>query len=515
MSLLSKHIKKYELWLSKFGLEKKKHQMKGMEWCLNHELCEEPEYGVRGGIVADEMGLGKTILMLGCIISNFKKNTLIVLPPALLAQWVKIIEKMLRHKPMIFHGGKAKKVTIEEILKAPVVVTTYGMISERKDYESKLWKIKWSRVIYDEAHHLRNRKSQGYLGAQRINSKVKWLVTGTPIQNRTRDFVSLCSLVGLGDAISNCIKGKRVNKEALKKLLKHHYLRRTKKGVGIKLPKIEEKVIQVEWETEEEKKLAEQIHDYCSFSMVRLDNVQQIIDHLTKNRCVAIMRAKQACILPTLLEDAVFRMKRKSEIPNHLSLEEITSKSKINKVVDVLVERKKNKRKKLVFSNFRAEIDELAEKLTDNNITVVKVDGRTKKENKKFATVKPPTKTDWNLVCKKWNRNNYIYDFVKEFLIPDVMILQIQTGCEGLNLQHFQEVYFTSPHWNPSVENQAIARCHRIGQTKPVSVFRFIMEGFGVSNEFDWEDEPPATRSVDQYCMLIQKKKRELMQILN
>merc|ERR1711991_374517 len=118
MPLLSKHIKKYEIWLEKFGLEKKKHQIKGMEWCLNHELCEEPEYGVRGGIIADEMGLGKTILMLGCIISNFKKNTLIVLPPALLDQWVKIIEKMLRHKPMIFHGGKAKKVTIEEILKA-------------------------------------------------------------------------------------------------------------------------------------------------------------------------------------------------------------------------------------------------------------------------------------------------------------------------------------------------------------------------------------------------------------
>jgi SNF2 family DNA or RNA helicase len=306
-----------------------------------------------------------------------------------------------------------------------------------------------------------------------------------------------------------------VNKVELKSLLNHHYLRRTKKGVGIKLPKVEEKVIQVEWETEKEKKLAEQIHDYCSFSRVRLDNVQQIMDHLTKNRCVAVMRAKQSCILPTLLEDAVFRMKVKSEIPNHLSLEPITSTSKLNKVVDVLIERKQNKRKKLVFSNFRAEIDELAEKLTENQISVVKVDGRTKKQNKKFATLKPPTQIEWNLVCKKWSNNNIVYDLVEEFMTPEVMILQIQTGCEGLNLQHFQEVYFTSPHWNPAVENQAIARCHRIGQTKPVSVFRFIMEGFGETNEFEWEDEPPTTISVDQYCMLIQKKKRELMQILN
>jgi SNF2 family DNA or RNA helicase len=515
MPVISKHMKKYELWLKKFGLDKKKHQMEGMEWCLNHELSEEPLYGVRGGIISDEMGLGKTILMLGCIISNFKNHTLIVLPAALVDQWVRIISKLLGHKPMLFHGGKAKKVTIEEILTAPIVVTTYGMISARKGFESKLWKIKWDRVVFDEAHHLRNRKTTNHLGAKKLVSKVKWLVTGTPIQNRTRDFVSLCSLVGLSVAIGKCIKGRSVNKVELKSLLNHHYLRRTKKGVGIKLPKVEEKVIQVEWETEKEKKLAEQIHDYCSFSRVRLDNVQQIMDHLTKNRCVAVMRAKQSCILPTLLEDAVFRMKVKSEIPNHLSLEPITSTSKLNKVVDVLIERKQNKRKKLVFSNFRAEIDELAEKLTENQISVVKVDGRTKKQNKKFATLKPPTQIEWNLVCKKWSNNNIVYDLVEEFMTPEVMILQIQTGCEGLNLQHFQEVYFTSPHWNPAVENQAIARCHRIGQTKPVSVFRFIMEGFGETNEFEWEDEPPTTISVDQYCMLIQKKKRELMQILN
>ena len=60
----------------------------------------------------------------------------------------------------------------------------------------------------------------------------------------------------------------------------------------------------------------------------------------------------------------------------------------------------------------------------------------------------------------------------------DVLVLQIQTGCEGLNLQQFKEVYFVSPSWNPAVEDQAVARSHRIGQTEPVDVFRFVMEGF-------------------------------------
>jgi SNF2 family DNA or RNA helicase len=60
-----------------------------------------------------------------------------------------------------------------------------------------------------------------------------------------------------------------------------------------------------------------------------------------------------------------------------------------------------------------------------------------------------------------------------------VLLLQIQVGCEGLNLQEFSEVYFLSPNWNPAIEDQAVARCHRIGQTQPVDIFRFSMEGFG------------------------------------
>jgi len=88
--------------------------------------------------------------------------------------------------------------------------------------------------------------------------------------------------------------------------------------------------------------------------------------------------------------------------------------------------------------------------------------------------------------------------------------LQIQTGCEGLNLQaDYSEIYFVSPHWNPSVEDQAIARCHRIGQTKPVFVFRFVMDGF---------DNPPVDDivprkgvSIDDYVTFVQEKKREFI----
>jgi len=95
--------------------------------------------------------------------------------------------------------------------------------------------------------------------------------------------------------------------------------------------------------------------------------------------------------------------------------------------------------------------------------------------------------------------NEDVWSVVDSFLAPEVMLLQIQTACEGLNLQHFQEIYFTSPHWNPAVEDQAIARAHRIGQNRPVDVFHFVMEGFG--ND---------TRSLDQYSGLVQQVKRQL-----
>ena len=85
----------------------------------------------------------------------------------------------------------------------------------------------------------------------------------------------------------------------------------------------------------------------------------------------------------------------------------------------------------------------------------------------------------------------------------EALILQIQTGCEGLNLQdNYSEIYFISPHWNPAVEDQAIARCHRIGQTKPVYVKRFEMCSFVPDNDED------STRTIDKYVKDVQEGKR-------
>ena len=103
-----------------------------------------------------------------------------------------------------------------------------------------------------------------------------------------------------------------------------------------------------------------------------------------------------------------------------------------------------------------------------------------------------------------------IAQLIDPWLTPNVLIVQIQTACEGLNLQHFAEVYFTTPHWNPAVEDQAIARSHRIGQKQDVDIYRFI-------TTFSARDKDPTDvrkMSLDQYCERVQDVKRDADKLL-
>jgi len=126
--------------------------------------------------------------------------------------------------------------------------------------------------------------------------------------------------------------------------------------------------------------------------------------------------------------------------------------SKMDAAIKKILERKDNGNGKIIFCHFREEMDTIKQRLHDGGIEkIATFDGRV---NNKMR----------NTILTMQN---------------DVLILQIQTGCEGLNLQeNYNEVYFISPHWNPAIEEQAVARCHRIGQKKEVFVFRFEMGNF-------------------------------------
>ena len=396
----------------------------------------------------------------------------------------------------------------EHLQQAPIVVTTYGMIAANRKKGSPLWSILWNRIVFDEAHHMRNMKTSTFKGASKLKSNTKWLVTGTPIQNRKTDFYALCAILGLKTALY-------ANPAAIPKIISHHLLRRTKASVGIRLPPLNTQTIVVPWASPEEKHLAAQIHSMASFSRVTLENVDDIIRELTTHPLPMLTRARQVCVFPHLLHTAVKKLQREGKLPAHLKLAKVKTYSKAMSIVRQLIARRDNRRRKIVFCHYRGEIDMIKALLQRARISVSTVDGRSGKKKRKISFDYVLNISQFSAVCKTWNRHKYLYRFINEFMAPQVIVVQIQTASEGLNLQHCQEVYFTSPHWNPAVEDQAIARSHRIGQHDRVDVFRFIMADFNSDIQDPSIMVPAPQITLDKYCQTVQERKRELMKFID
>lgn len=444
----------------------KDYQVAGVNWCLENELAGNYFAGrkIRGGFIADEMGLGKTITMIGTIFCNFQMPTLVVLPVVLIQQWYNEILKTTGHRALIFHGTSKKDISREKLEKNPIVLTSYGSITlnKKKIKPTLLHDISWHRIVFDEAHHLRNRKTGRFLGAKMLDAKIRWLVSGTPVQNKKDDFFALCNLL----RIPSSFYAEPGNIAILTQKI---ILKRTKREVGIDVPDVKSQNSVVPWATEAEERFGANIHAHLSFSGTRLKESEDVLPFKNYQVIQLLTRAKQACILPAMV--------LKSLHENNI---ELGTSSKMDAVVKAIVERKDNGSGKLVFCHYKEEIDALVLGLIKGGIErVASLDGR----NSALARNK--------LLSERY----------------DVLILQIQTGCEGLNLQeNYSEIYFVTPHWNPSVEDQAVGRCHRIGQTKPVHVFRFEMNHF-ISNQ----EQKTEGISFDNYVTFVQNKKRELV----
>lgn len=468
----------FKKYLNKTNMDHKDYQYEGVKWCLINELRADPPCGVRGGFIADEMGLGKTIMMIGTFLCHFVKRTLIVVPPILIDQWYSQIHKTTGHRALIYHGDNKKTITIADLTAATIVITTYGAITLTKTQlknssTTPLHKVSWSRVVFDEAHHLRNAKTTRYIGAKQLPAKIRWLVSGTPVQNKKQDFYSLCSMLLLPSSYYTDPLNLRV-------LATSFILKRTKTQIGIEMPDIILDKNMVQWTNDKEMELSEEIHSALEFSNVSQAKSNKLVVNTVKQfgKLSLMLRARQTCIYPKLLSKQIDNLAKLGLGTDYSSYKEaFDHSSKLDSVVQMILERKGNGCGKLIFCHFREEIDEIASRLKNGGMTTVATfDGRTS-NNKRFDIL---------------NDKN------------EALILQIQTGCEGLNLQeNYSEIYFISPHWNPAIEDQAIARCHRIGQTKPVFVQRFEMCNF-----IKEENQEIDTRTIDNYVGQVQTNKR-------
>ena len=449
-------MNKFTNYLEHGKLDKKQYQYDGVKWCVENETRPDPPGGVRGGFIADEMGLGKTIMMIGTFVANPMLRTLIVVPPILLSQWYTQIYKTTGHKAIIYYGLNKKKITQQQLEDSVIVLTTYSSTFQKSGVKTTFGKsgvkiekniegtlvprVGWNRIVFDEAHHLRNNNSR-HQWAKQLKGKIRWLISGTPVQNKKRDFYNLCSVLGMASSFYT-------NPANLSTIARFFILKRTKKQVGIQLPDMNIDKTVVQWANRTEFNLSQEIHSHFKFSNVKFPATSNgMLYGLGENTHLSLLlKAKQMCVYPGLM------IAKKEGFDDFKGKDALGCTTKIDEVVKSVVQRRNNGCGKLIFCCFRGEIDLIYEKLIESGMTdVVKLDGRV--SGKKRG----------NILNKKNN----------------VLILQIQTGCEGLNLQEFySEVYFVSPHWNPAIEDQAIARCHRIGQTKNVLVERFVMGGF-------------------------------------
>ena len=499
MSLESR-VDLFQRYLDKAGLDKKSYQIEGVEWCLRNELGLnenlDQDPNVRGGIIADEMGLGKTITMIGLCVANVMRKTLIVLPVILLEQWAKQIYNTTGHKALIYHGASKKKITLAMLEKSVIVLTSYQSViirktKNKKDVVNLLHSVRWNRLVFDEAHHLRNSKTKLFTACYSLNSNIRWLMTGTPIQNKEKDFDSLCLILRIPMEMVS---------ENMDRVKTRFILRRTKKDAGLFMPDLNYHLEKVNWSTMNEMAFSQSLHSHFVFSKVvgrekkledsdlknlDLEEVYRSASFLTepfmkgRGSLLRLLSAsKQTCILPKLLKPVLDQYVLSGEIETY-DRRMISSSSKMNAVVSEVLSKRENGNGKLIFCHYHLEMMYLYEKLVEGGMKVL-IYGKMPKSMEYSGPV----------LGKKDNLNDLDYD---------VVIIQIQTGCEGLNLQKYSEVYFVSPHWNPMVEEQAIARCHRIGQEKAVSVSHFTMEDF------------ESSQSLDQYILDTQERKRGMI----
>ena len=437
------------------------YQHEGLRWLVGRETTAP----YPGGFLCDEMGLGKTVQMLATMLVNPKPHTLIVVPKSIVGQWC---AEIARFAPSLtVHAFDGAKRTVPAAL-PDVVVAPYSVLAARIGSPAcPLLAIQWDRVILDEGHEIRNRKSKTHIACNALSAPIRWVVTGTPVFNSVKDFVALCGFVGIPrgqvQGYTNEIRAKYV-------------LRRTKADVArhnkrLELPPCDFQNLELDMYPEEREL-------YHTVFLRGQDIVRHVFQtgtqHLHQMELLeCLLRTRQVMTWPQLYLDGI-ALKEESDPEPWLG------RSKKMETLMELIATHPNE-KALIFTQFMGEMDEIQERLAALKIPTFRIDGSVPKEQRDERIA------DWKAGPKN-----------------AAFIIQIKAGGVGLNLQEATRVYITCPAWNPATELQAIGRAHRTGQTQKVVVRRLIYCG---------EDALP---SVEQSIMHLQEGKAKVCaEVLN
>ncbi len=402
------------------------YQLDGLQWLVflyKHKL---------GGVLADDMGLGKTfqaILLLSYIKekkTSKQKPHLIVVPPTLMVNWDYECQRFCPQLKVLLYSGKERKLNTA----VDVIITSYDLV--RRDIDM-LSSIVFDVVIFDEAQLIKNHLAARNKAAHRLNRSFTLCLTGTPLENHVGEYLALLNLVVPGFYNVTNTKTESLMPEYINVIVrrsKPFVLRRLKELVCDQLKPKTEEIVYVTMSESQEKIYKTMLEVIKQQWKTYKDNKKDHHMILT-----AIMRLRQICISPYLVDEDY-----SEETPKFLWLR------------DKLCTLQEEGHSVLVFSQFIKSLDLLEGICKEEGLDYLRLDGKTSQLKRKK-----------NISAFQESEHSKIF------------LISLKAGGLGLNLTKASYVFHVDPWWNPSVENQATDRVHRIGQTQAVFSYKLVM----------------------------------------
>ena len=415
-----------------------------------------------GGILADDMGLGKTVQLLASILRVRAEEpdsppVLVVAPTSVGPTWAdqaRMFAPGLRLELVERTSAKRAEPLSEMRARADIIVTSYTLLRlDEEEYGAE----PWGAVVFDEAQFVKNRQAATYRAARRLRARVKFAVTGTPMENNLMDLWSMLSIATPGlfpnpDAFTATYRqpieadGAPEVLARLRRRVRPVLLRRTKEEVATELPPKQEQVLSIPLSPAHRR-----LYDR-HLAAVR-KQVLGLVGDLDHNRIAvlaSLTRLRQLSLSPALVEAG-----------------QPPVSAKIDALVEMLGDMMAEGHRALVFSQFTSFLALVKSRLDAEKISYVYLDGRTRNREQRIDSFKNGT--------------------------DPVFLISLKAGGFGLNLTEADYVFVLDPWWNPAVENQAIDRAHRIGQESTVMVYRLVSED-----------------TIEEKVVALQERKRQL-----
>lgn len=391
-----------------------------------------------GGVLADDMGLGKTIQSIAYITSELpnirskKLPVLIVCPSSLTYNWLAELGKFGPDlQAIVIDGEKKDRSEIQEdVSDYDVLITSYPLLRKDIDwYEKQMF----HTIFFDEAQAFKNPTTQTAKSAKRLQAENRFALTGTPVENSPEELWSIYHVV-FPELFQGLTEFSYLNSKDIAKRIRPFLLRRLKEDVLNELPDKIESIESVELSKDQKELYAGYLAKLRHDTLKHLDK-----DTLRKNRIkilAGLTRLRQICCHPGLFIDGY---KGKS--------------AKLQQLFEIIEECRHSGRKVLIFSQFTKMLDIIGRSLTKQGTPYFYLDGQTPSEDR-FE------------LCNRFN------DGERSFFL-----ISLKAGGTGLNLTGADTVILYDSWWNPAVEEQAMDRAHRIGQSNVVQVIKLVTKG--------------------------------------